>query len=187
MCIRDSLGPQGPDEPVAVGGWHPDGEDVPAAFGLGADPGQAEPVGQRLEPFAEEAGVGRPLVRDPVEFFDLFAQDGRQDIGEQVAGARPLPGVAGGLATQEGRPVGALLADDLGPFGQGRVAGGQRSPLAAGQVLGLVETEAGGVLDGPDRPAPVAGAQGVGGVGDDGQSVGPAQGQELVQAQGWPA
>ena len=42
--------------------------------------------------------------------FELRAEEGRQDIGQQVAGAHVDPGVFIDLAAEEAAAIGALLA-----------------------------------------------------------------------------
>ncbi len=69
----------------------------------------------------------------------LRQQEGRQDIGRQVAGADVHPGVLVHLAAEEAAAVGAFLADDLGALDVAWVVDQQRAALAAGEVLGLVE------------------------------------------------
>lgn len=83
-----------------------------------------------------------PLL-DEAALLELRRQDGPDQVRQEVTGPDVRPRVPVHRATDELTSVGTLLTDDLGPFHQRRVAEHQRTTLAAGDVLGLVEAHEG--------------------------------------------
>ena len=94
--------------------------------------------------------------------FQLGIEDGGQQVGGQVARAQVDPGVFIHLAPEETAAVGAFLPDDLGPLDVLGVVDQQGPSLAAGEVLGLVETLGGHTAEGAQVLALVAAEEAVG-------------------------
>src|SRR5207302_9188964 len=96
-----------------------------------------------------------PALLDALPSLQLGAEDRRQQVGREEAGAEVGPGVLVDLAAEEPGPVGPFLAQDLGPVDETLVVDHERPALPAGNVLGFVKALSRQPAEGPQQAATV--------------------------------
>src|SRR5687767_1134275 len=110
-------------------------------------------------PVAELALIGLPDMSAPRLnlrlALELTEQEGRDELGGDVARPDVHPGVLVHLAAKEPIPVRALLTNDLGALDQSGVVDHERAPFAAGEVLRVVEAQRGHRAEGAELLVPV--------------------------------
>ena len=149
-------------------------EEVPGGLAVGRHHGQTQSQLGRGLRHQLEVGLEQPtpLRLDRLGLLELAGEVRRQRVGHAEGGARVAPRVLVDLAEEEGPPVGALLVEDARAVDVPRVVEQQRTALAAHEVLGLVEAQAGHPAQAAEGLAGPASEQRVRGVLDDGD-VGP--------------
>ncbi len=89
-----------------------------------------------------------PLTLDLISGLQLGIQKGRQDVGGQIARTNVHPGIFVHLTAEEAAAVGAFFTNDLSALDKARGVDQSRAALAAGEILGFVETLGGQAAEG---------------------------------------